>query len=95
MSSNFNIKTYKMKELKRHNLRTDYRNETVGKIRTEHYVRYNHDYVKWLEDRLLKLLIIGDVSNTLDLHELDKRLSEVLDSETADSLISWLNMQRQ
>jgi hypothetical protein len=40
-------------------------------------------------------LTIPDVSNTLDLHELDKRLSEVLDSETADSLISWLNMQRQ
>ena len=43
----------------------------------------------------LNKLIIGDISNTLDLHELDKRLSEVLDSETADSLISWLNMQRQ
>ena len=83
-----------MKESKRNKLRKDYGNITGDKIRTEHYVTYNHDYVKWLENRLLKLLI-GDVSNTLDLHELDKRLSEVLDSETADSLISWLNMQRQ
>jgi len=52
-----------MEELKRNKLRTDYGNQTGDKIRTEHYITYNHDYVHWLEDRLLKLLIIGDVSN--------------------------------
>jgi len=56
-----------MKELKRHKLRTDYGNETGDKIRTEHYVTYNHDYVKWLEDRLLKILIIGDVIKQSEL----------------------------
>jgi len=51
-----------MQELKRHKLRTDYGNKTGDKIRTEHYVSFNHDYVHWLEDELLKLLNIGDVS---------------------------------
>lgn len=50
-----------MEELKRHKLRTDYGNKTGDKIRTEHYVSFNHDYVKYLEDELLKLLNIGDV----------------------------------
>ena len=52
-----------MEELKRHKLRTDYGNKTGDKIRTEHYVSFNHDYVKYLEDELLKLLNIGVVSN--------------------------------
>ena len=50
-----------MQELKRNKLRTDYGNKTGDKIRTEHYVSFNHDYVKYLEDELLKLLNIGVV----------------------------------
>ena len=62
------LKTNTMEELKRHNLRADYGNETGDKIRTEHYVTYNHDYVKWLEDRLLKLLPLGDISKSVCKH---------------------------
>jgi len=56
-----------MQELKRNKLRTDYGNKTGDKIRTEHFITYNHDYVHWLEDELLKLLNIGVVSKHREL----------------------------
>ena len=74
-----------MKELKRHKLRTDYGNETGDKIRTEHYVTYNHDYVKWLEDRLLKLLIIGDVSGSYSVNDME----DAYDKGFKDAMVKY------
>ena len=45
--------------------------------------------------RLVKLFSIDVVSGSLDLQELDRRLDEALDSETSESLVSWLSAQRQ
>jgi len=48
--------------MERSKLRTDYGNLTGDKIRVEFYVHYNANYVKWLEDKLIKLLNIDSAS---------------------------------
>ena len=72
-----------MEELKRHKLRTDYGNKTGDKIRTEHYVSFNHDYVKYLEDELLKLLNIGVVSGAFSYEDM-KRCAEFWHGSTIE-----------
>ena len=48
----------------KNNLRQEYGNETGEKIRVEMFVTYNNDYVKWLEEKVVKLLNIPSVSNS-------------------------------
>lgn len=49
--------------MKRTDLRTQFTKETKTRFNTE-WLAYN-DYVDWLEQRLVKLLTIPDVSNLL------------------------------
>lgn len=48
-----------------------------------------------IEELFLKLLPIQHVSNSLDLHELERKLDEALGKETRETLTEWLKKQRQ
>lgn len=55
---------------------------------------YADEYVKWLEDKLSKLSQ-HDVSGSLPLADLEKRLDEALAKETPENLDKWLKGKRQ
>lgn len=46
-------------------------------------------------DSKVKNFIKSNVISSLDLRELERKLDEALEKETAESLIKWLNEQRQ
>ena len=46
-------------------------------------------------EREVKKLIIPDVSKSLDLRELERKLDEALGKETRETLTEWLKHQRQ
>ena len=41
------------------------------------------------------ILVLFDVSNSLDLRELERKLDEALGKETRETLTEWLKQQRQ
>lgn len=48
-----------------------------------------------IEQIFLKLLSsIHDVNNSLDLEKMERKLDEVLDNETSESLKDWLHSKR-
>lgn len=52
-------------------------------------------FAKLYHESELKKLRVGDVSSSLDLQELERKLDEQLDKETCESLKEWLRKQRQ
>ena len=74
-------------------LRTEFTAETQKRFNVE-WIAYN-DYAEWLEQKLVKLLTIPLVSNSLDLRELERKLDEALGKETRETLTEWLKQQRQ
>ena len=79
--------------MKNTDLRTEFTAETQKRFNVE-WIAYN-DYAEWLEQKLVKLLTITPVSNSLDLRELERKLDEALGKETRETLTEWLKQQRQ
>ena len=50
---------------------------------------------KWLFGTRKQQCNIHDVSNSLDLRELERKLDEALGKETMETLTEWLKQQRQ
>ena len=42
-----------------------------------------------------RILALFGVSNSLDLHELERKLDEALGKETRETLTEWIKQQRQ
>ena len=53
------------------------------------------DNTKEANDALSELLVLFDVSNSLDLRELEHKLDEALGKETRETLTEWIKQQRQ
>ena len=70
----------------------------------QRHIGYMHPHYNWvisetefeiIADKIVKLFTIPDVSNSLDLRELERKLDEALGKETRETLTEWIKQQRQ
>ncbi len=62
---------------------------TVAELRAENKI------LKDINEKLMQALLINDVSGSLPLADLEKRLDEALDKETPETLNKWLEEKRK
>jgi hypothetical protein len=60
----------------------------------EHCDETIEDIANNVYDRHKEQLLLHNVSNSLDLVELERKIDEVLDNETSESLKEWLHSKR-
>lgn len=69
----------------------------------QRHIGYMHPHYNWvisenefeiIAEKIVKLFAIPDVSNSLDLRELERKLDELLGEETRKTLAEWLKQQR-
>ena len=53
------------------------------------------NFIEISAQEIVKLFAIPDVSNSLDLYELEHKLDDALVKETKETLAEWIKQQRQ